>query len=116
MLSPEALSSGLYNGKVKAVLLDAYVAAQSPDHFPKEKARVNKVIKTTKAFGFVPGQTMTNDDALIKCFRNFVEQNKQWISKVVENATGTIEVNTAFYENTQALIDFSIHNKSLFLI
>ena len=92
LMSAEELSNGLYNAKFKAVLLDSYVAAQSPDYFPKTKARVNKIIKSSKAFGFVPGQTMTNDDALIKCFRNYVEQNKQSISEAVEKATKTLEV------------------------
>lgn len=97
LMSTEALSKALYKGNIKAVLLDAYVAAQSPSYFPKSKARVNKILKSTKAFGFVPGQAMTNDDALIKCFRNYVEQNKQAISVDVENSTKTLEVESHFF-------------------
>ena len=91
-MSAEELSTSLYNNKFKAALLDSYVAAQSPDYFPSSKSRVNKIIKSAKAFGFVPGQTMTSNDALIKCFRNYVEQNKQLISEDVEKATKTLAV------------------------
>ena len=108
-MTAEELSTGLYNAKFKAVLLDAYVAAQSPDYFPKAKARVNKIIKTTKAFGFVPGRTITNDDTLIKCFRNYVEQNKQSISKDVEEATKTLEVSNQYLVKVSFYICLPLH-------
>jgi len=106
-MSAEELSTGLYNNKFKAALLDSYVAAQSPDYFPNTKSRVNKIIKSAKAFGFVPGQTMTSNDALIKCFRNYVEQNKQLISEDVEKATKTLagEGKSAAVENASGLFD-----------
>ena len=95
-MSAELLSHALYRTNIKAALLDSYVAAQPPKYFPKSQARVNKIFKTTKAYGFVPGQTLTADNTLIKCFRNYVEQNKQSISTAVENTTQTLEVKSIF--------------------
>ncbi|XP_065070746.1 uncharacterized protein LOC135695552 [Rhopilema esculentum] len=113
-VSAELLSQALYRTNIKAVLLDSYVAAQPPKYFPKTKARVNKIFKTTKAYGFVPGQTLTADDTLIKCFRNYVEQNKQYISTAVENTTQTLEEEStsAAVDNTKGLFD---PKSSLFL-
>ena len=95
--SYEALSSALQSKTVKAVLIDSFVAAQRPNLFGSDKARVNKIIKSTKAYGFVPGKALTADDNLIKCFRSYVEQSKQAISADVEANTNTLTVSMIFH-------------------
>eukprot|EP00794_Sanderia_malayensis_P018225 gene18225-20043_t len=90
----EAMSSALKTKKVKAVLIDSYVAAHHPSLFGSPKARVNKIIKGTKTYGFVVPNDNSIKSSAITCFRNYASQQTQSISSDVAANTQTLQVSS----------------------
>ncbi len=99
------MSAALANAKVKGLLIDANVAAHRPSLFGSSIARVNKIVKGTKSYGFVVPNTKEVNAKAIKCFRSYVEQQKQSISDDIANNAATLPViiiiSILFPENTQ---------------
>ena len=74
---------------VAGVLVDAYVAAHNKGAF--DGLRVNNIIKSAKAYGFVLGRKMSEDKVLYDKFSAYLENRKQEILNDIEANTNAIE-------------------------